>query len=102
VIGSPNGLAVGYFLLQHKRQLGIKNIWNVVVFGGDGVAKDDVNLMFYVDPTPPPEEEIPEISKDDTENRGIVAQGGFESTVVKRISADGKSFLREHVFRAKL
>jgi hypothetical protein len=101
VIGSPNGLAVGYFLLQHKRQLGIKNIWNVVVFGGDGPAKDDVNLMFYVDPTPAPEEEIPGVSKDDTKTHGNVAKGGLESTVVKR-SADGKSILREHVFRAKL
>jgi hypothetical protein len=103
MIGSPNGLAAGYFLLQHKRQLGIKNIWNVVVFKSDGQSSGlYVNLLFYVDSNPLPTGKMPEVSNDDTKNASAdAAQHRFESTVVKG-SADGKSFLREHVFQAKL
>jgi hypothetical protein len=31
-LGSPNGLAVGYFLAQHKRQLGGKYVSKINVF----------------------------------------------------------------------
>jgi hypothetical protein len=34
-LGSPNGLGAGYFLTQHKRQLGTKTISKVKVFMND-------------------------------------------------------------------
>jgi hypothetical protein len=88
-------------LLQHKRQLGIKNIWNVVVFRDDSQSSNDVNLMFYVDPNPSSKKEVPEVPNDDTKNQANAAQNHFESTVGDR-SVDGKSLLREYIFRAKL
>lgn len=103
MIGSPKGLAAGYFLLQHKRQLGIKNIWNVVVFRNDGQSSRDINLMFYGDPNPSPEEEVPEVPEgpgDNKDNHATAAQHNIQSSVVKR-SADGMSFVRERVFQAK-
>lgn len=51
--GSPNGLAVGYFLAQHKQQLGgTKFVWKVRVFR-DKMSWTP-NLLFYIDTGSPP------------------------------------------------
>jgi hypothetical protein len=34
-IGSPSGLAIGYFLAQHRRQLGVKCLSKINVFEAD-------------------------------------------------------------------
>lgn len=34
-IGSPSGLAIGYFLVQHRRQLGVKYLSKINVFKAD-------------------------------------------------------------------
>ncbi|KAF1363730.1 hypothetical protein EJ07DRAFT_102527 [Lizonia empirigonia] len=53
LLGSPNGLAVGYFLAQHKQQLGgTKFVWKVRVFRDQ--AGGYTNLLFYVDTGSPP------------------------------------------------
>ncbi|KAI4938950.1 uncharacterized protein J4E92_000231 [Alternaria infectoria] len=61
LIGSPNGLGAGYFLLQHKRQLGGANfIYKITIFRNDGDEFDDEpNLIFHVDKntTPMPDVE---------------------------------------------
>jgi hypothetical protein len=41
ILGSPNGKGIGYFLSQHKDQLGVKTVESVTVFttpGGEGEA----------------------------------------------------------------
>lgn len=48
--GSPNGLAIGYFLNQHKRQLGgNKFVWEISVFLGDKGVMSNPNILFKVD-----------------------------------------------------
>jgi hypothetical protein len=50
VLGSPNGVAVGYFLAQHKAQLGNKKVASVQVFGHNSNVKgNDPVLMFKVE-----------------------------------------------------
>jgi hypothetical protein len=92
--GSPNGLAAGYFLLQHKRQLGgNKYISKIRVFRKDDDNNPKPNLLFYVDDQAPPD---PKTLKREDRGREEV-----ESRVVGR-SKDGTSLVREHVFRARL
>ncbi|KAA8611642.1 hypothetical protein PtrV1_13518 [Pyrenophora tritici-repentis] len=48
LLGSPNGFAVGYFLAQHKRELGGKYISKVNVFKADTNAALAICLLFTV------------------------------------------------------
>ncbi|KAF3036014.1 hypothetical protein E8E11_005662 [Didymella keratinophila] len=48
LLGSPNGIAAGYFLLQHRQQLGRKYISKVRVFGGDDSEYPDIYMILYV------------------------------------------------------
>lgn len=91
--GSPNGVAAGYFLAQHKTQLGgNKYVYQVSVW------KDrygDEQMMFWVKDAPPPEDDgikTPTPAKDDANADG---------TVVKR-SIEGRNLIREYIILAKL
>jgi hypothetical protein len=90
-------------LLQHKNQLGgSRHIWKVRVFLSDDEddLPDNYNLLFFTDGTADPAGE--ENAHGDGQAQAIAeANGTVESTIVQRIR-DGRSFLREHVFRAKL
>ncbi|KAH6060440.1 hypothetical protein HBI67_137360 [Parastagonospora nodorum] len=87
LIGCHNGLAAGYFLLQHKRQLGgAKYIWKVVVFKSD---PGELQLLFYVDADAHPEK------------RRADKAGAVRSTAVGK-GASRTSYVREHIFRARL
>ena len=44
ILGSPNGLGVGYLLAQHKDVLGVKVVESVTVFGAEGA----VGLCFWI------------------------------------------------------
>jgi hypothetical protein len=63
--GSPNGLGTGYFLIQHKLQLGWKYIWKIKVFkSGEGGFN---YLLFYVSDLAPwigPVEDVEEQLED--------------------------------------
>lgn len=93
--GSPNGVAAGYFLAQHKRQLGgNKYIPRIKAFCNDGDFTT-TQLLFYVEDAPPPPPP-PESSRNtQAEETGLLAE-------IKRSSVDGKNIVRSHVFRAKL
>ncbi|KAH7410129.1 hypothetical protein DE146DRAFT_751841 [Phaeosphaeria sp. MPI-PUGE-AT-0046c] len=100
ILGSPNGATVGFFLAQHKQQLGNKYVPRITAFMSEG----DIwvlNLLMWIEdaPTPPPPPPPP---------MGLTGPGGSahmgnvsESRVVKR-SADGRNILREHIIHAKL
>ncbi|EAT81404.2 hypothetical protein SNOG_10905 [Parastagonospora nodorum SN15] len=78
---------IGYFLLQHKRQLGgAKYIWKVVVFKSD---PGELQLLFYVDADAHPEK------------RRADKAGAVRSTAVGK-GASRTSYVREHIFRARL
>lgn len=52
-VGSPNGFAVGYFLAQHKRELGGKyvskiNVSKINVFKADTSAALAICLLFTI------------------------------------------------------
>jgi hypothetical protein len=92
--GSPNGLGAGYFLVQHKRQLGgNKIISKITIFEGDD-AGGYPQLLFWVADAPGP----PEAPKASMGSETGVA---VEKNVVER-SRDGKNIVREHVFTARL
>ncbi|KZM28677.1 uncharacterized protein EKO05_0009934 [Ascochyta rabiei] len=95
MLGSPNGVAVGYFVAQHKTQLRAnKYAYQVTVWKDrDG----DEQMMFWVKNSLPP-------ADDGDGSKTPVPQTGDVKThgkVVKR-SADGRSIVREHVVLAKL
>jgi hypothetical protein len=101
LLGSPIGRWAGYFLMQHKRQLGgNKFISKVRVFKSEKPGSLAF-FLFYVD------EPGPEPSPKPSPRSSVVKSGGGardidgETKVVKR-SADGKNIVREHVFRVKL
>jgi hypothetical protein len=94
--GSPNDVAAAYFLIQHKKQLGLKYISKIRIFRG-GDTGGPPELVYYVESDPPPyppkKEEPKPQRRDDAQN--------VESRIVAR-SKDGFSLAREHVFRARL
>ncbi|KAI4682266.1 uncharacterized protein J4E88_005156 [Alternaria novae-zelandiae] len=95
IIGSANGRAAGYFLAQHKRQLGKdKYISKINVFLTDKEDRPMRNILFYVDnvPSPPPEMAEPE-DKDKGKDKGT---GLVESNLVDG-DGDGTSLIRRHV-----
>jgi len=47
-VGSPNGFAVGYFLAQHKRELGGKYVSKINVFKADTSAALAICLLFTI------------------------------------------------------
>ncbi|KAF1928401.1 uncharacterized protein M421DRAFT_92650 [Didymella exigua CBS 183.55] len=102
MLGSPNGIAAGYFLVQHKTQLGCnKYIYQVTLWSDpDG----DVQMMFWVKDAPPLQDRQEE--RDDRkrstqdEDNGAHAFGKT-GRVVKR-SQDGRKAIREHWILAML
>ena len=50
MIGSPNGLTVGYFLAQHKHHLGNKAVDKVTVFRADRGMMP--YLLFWIEDAP--------------------------------------------------
>ncbi|KAJ4347557.1 Mitochondrial import inner membrane translocase subunit tim8 [Ascochyta clinopodiicola] len=95
MLGSPNGIAAGYFVAQHKTQLQAnKYVYQVTVW------KDqygDEQMMFWVKNAPPP-------ANNSDRSKTPVPQNGDVNTrgkVVKR-SADGRNIVREHIVLAKL
>lgn len=50
--GSENGACWGWFLAQHKKELGNKVIEKVVVFKNDRDKNPDPDLIFYVGDAP--------------------------------------------------
>jgi hypothetical protein len=95
--GSSNGVGVGYFLAQHKAQLGDKYISKIKVFDGD---LGEPNMLFHVEDAPDDDDEM-EDTHSDQSSMGTAINGHVKSEFVTR-SEDGKRILREHVFRAKL
>ncbi|KAL1601929.1 Mitochondrial import inner membrane translocase subunit tim8 [Nothophoma quercina] len=98
MLGSPNGIAVGYFLAQHKNQLGGNKYVTKAQVWADQLGSTP-SIIFYVAnaPAQPPEEPDEDIwntrrSLDGTQGLG---------NAVKR-SADGKNVIREHIILAKL
>ncbi|KAI8933188.1 hypothetical protein NX059_009826 [Plenodomus lindquistii] len=112
LIGSPNGLGAGYFLLQHKRQLGgAKFIGKIrVLKGDDDFESEDPNIIFYVNGNAPPmgNERLSsfKLRESENESRGLriaeVKRNDSWSAprVVKR-SENGKALIREHMLMAK-
>ncbi|KAF3054125.1 hypothetical protein E8E11_011824 [Didymella keratinophila] len=106
LLGSPNGIGAGYFLIQHRRQLGWKYIWKVKVWMSGEDEWAEPNILFYVSDHAPiagPRE------FDDQLNRLHISQKrkrdlveAAKRSVVVHKSEDGKSVIREHRMAAKL
>lgn len=97
--GTANGMAVGFFLAQHKAQLGLKYVSKITVFTDDEKPLKPPNMLFWVEDVPPPKETKPGEDPKDTGPGSI--SGTLKSRVLKR-SRDGRNVIREHIFYAKL
>lgn len=105
LLGSPNGRAVGYFLAQHKAQIGGNRcVKTIRIFRGDAMTEMP-NLLFAVEwapsppanaPTDPVEEWLP-YPDDDMGALTDIRVGN----VVKR-SDDGRNMVRSHNVLAKV
>ena len=94
-LGSPNGLAVGYFLAQHKRQLGGKYVSKINVFKADtNIAALIICLLFTI-------EDRIGASTADIDGYADGIDRVDEGVVVKR-SNSGSSIVREHVVWTRL
>ncbi|KAG9387779.1 Vacuolar amino acid transporter protein 1 [Pyrenophora tritici-repentis] len=95
LLGSPVGRWAGYFLLQHKRQLGgNKYISKVRVFKSEKEGSSPY-FLFYVEGPAAMAEKREERNEPEIQNRNE------EPKIVGR-SVDGKHIIREHVVRARL
>ncbi|KAF2650801.1 hypothetical protein K491DRAFT_608146, partial [Lophiostoma macrostomum CBS 122681] len=48
LLASPNGNGTAHMLIQHKRELGSKEIYGVTVFQGEGLLGEVPQLVFYI------------------------------------------------------
>jgi hypothetical protein len=102
LLGSPVGRWVGYFLMQHQRQLdGNKFISKVRLFKSDK-PESLAFFLFYVDEPAPAPEPSPEPSPVSSVEKLRARNNVGEAEVAVKRSADGKNAVREHVFRVKL
>lgn len=92
--GSPNVQAVGYFLAQHKRELGGKYISKINVFKADTNAAVAVCMLLTVG-------NMPSAAQAETNSESDGVERLAEPVVVKR-SEDGMSVIREHVVWSRL
>lgn len=93
--GSPNGVAAGYFLAQHKTQLGEKLISKVTVFRAEDYGSLP-NMIFWVEDALESDDDE---EKDDPEN----IDPHLENVIVAvERRNDKKDIVREHVFRVKI
>ena len=93
-LGSPNGQAVGYFLAQHKAQLGGKYVSKINIFKGDDPHMVAVCLLFTIDDRAGAARAA---IGDESNGEGRVDEG----VVVKRVDYE-KNVVRRHVVWAKL
>jgi hypothetical protein len=91
LLGAPVGRWAGYFLMQHKRQLGGNKFISKVRVFKSGKEGSWPYILFYVDGP----DEMPKAGKASTPRSA--GKGGASSRVVKS-SSDGKNIVREHVF----
>ncbi|KAH7558382.1 hypothetical protein BM1_05654 [Bipolaris maydis] len=105
ILGSPIGRWAGYFLLQHKKQLGGNRfISKVRVFRPSTASLP--YLVFYVDPTPAgpgsAAEVLPrELAGFEGSLEEIGGSDGTNSSYIVKRSADGKHLVREHMFHTE-
>ncbi|KAF3046022.1 hypothetical protein E8E12_010385 [Didymella heteroderae] len=106
LLGSPNGLGAGYFLIQHRRQLGWKYIWKIKIWmAGEGEWAIPNMLLYVSDHAPLAGPQ----TLDDQLNRLHIAQRrkrDFDKAtkpgVIVHKSSDGKNLIREHRMVARL
>ncbi|EUC42083.1 hypothetical protein COCMIDRAFT_104432 [Bipolaris oryzae ATCC 44560] len=107
LLGSPNGIAAGYLLAQHKREIGgNKYVSHIIVFMEDDPTGWP-NLLFKVDWAPPPPPHPASTRALHAKSIGDNAQElqNEEPNIMERAkvlgsSRDGKHIVREHVIRA--
>jgi hypothetical protein len=93
---------VGYFLVQHKTQLGRdKYVSKMTVFRSDSTEKVLPIVLFWVDnvPTPPPEMAEPKPDEEEEDKKPEKGAERVDSTLVGR-SSNGRNVLKEHVLWA--
>ncbi|KAH7552921.1 hypothetical protein BM1_07894 [Bipolaris maydis] len=108
LLGSPNGIAVGYLLAQHKREMGgNKYVSQIIVFMEDDPTGWP-NLLFKVDwaPPPPPPPQLSATRPLHAKSVGEYTEElqneepiNMEEAKILGSSRDGKHIVREHVIQ---
>ncbi|RAQ99818.1 vacuolar amino acid transporter 1 [Stemphylium lycopersici] len=94
LLGCPVGRWAGYFLMQHKRQLGgNKYISKVRVFKSEKEGSWPYFLFYVQDPEA--------TTKERRGKSGTIAHADAEPKIVKK-SKDGRHVVREHVVRTRM
>ncbi|KAI8934288.1 hypothetical protein NX059_009028 [Plenodomus lindquistii] len=98
LLGSPVGRWAGYFLMQHKTQLGGNRFISKVRVFKNEESGSLAYLCFYVNPAPAADGTLEALSlralPGDTQAQ---RRAPLEPPQLRRMSADGRSILREHV-----
>ncbi|CAI9628672.1 unnamed protein product [Alternaria burnsii] len=99
ILGSANGRAVGYFLAQHKHQLGgDKYVSKMTVFEDENEGNPHATILFWIDDVPSPPPELPEPGAPPGDHSMDTSLGMVQSKVVRRRD-HGMSIIRKHVIR---
>ncbi|CAN9087904.1 unnamed protein product [Alternaria alternata] len=97
ILGSANGRAVGYFLAQHKHQLGgDKYVSKMTVFEDENEGNPHATILFWIDDVPSPPPELPEPGAPPGDHPMDTSPGMVQSKVVRRRD-HGRSITRKHV-----
>jgi hypothetical protein len=76
--GSPNALAVGYFLNQHKTQLGLKHVSQIQIFKSGSQDIDAYCMLLSIGDGPPPASRMM-AAVGEAKNASISLKGAVES-----------------------
>jgi hypothetical protein len=102
-LGTPIGATLGHMLLQHKKELGLKHVTEVLVFRDELKMIADrpaVQIVFRIEDVPPPEPEKPGKlgEKPDEEMPDVEGSEGVQVRHIERRD-DRNGMLRVHEFR---
>ncbi|KAF2032388.1 hypothetical protein EK21DRAFT_61098, partial [Setomelanomma holmii] len=89
---SPIGATLAYLLIQHKAELGLKQVTSVNIFHGNWEHEDredrpqpEIHVLFQIEDYVPPE-------RTDADDDAVYARS-------IRVRGDAKNIVRQHVFR---
>ncbi|CBX92211.1 hypothetical protein IAQ61_000390 [Plenodomus lingam] len=100
MLGSPVGRWAGYFLMQHKTQLGGNRFISKVRVFKNEESGSLAYLCFYVDPTPAPDGAMAALPPRELAAAVKADIEAFsDSARLARMGGGGKAIVREHVLR---
>jgi hypothetical protein len=101
-LGTPIGATLGHMLLQHKKELGLKHVTEMLVFRDELKKIADqsaVQIVFRIEDVPPPEPERPGKPGEKPDEEMVDVQGPCGVQVRHLVRRDDKNSMRVNEFR---